>query len=315
MEQMEYKNEIEQSRTGSLGSSDAALVERVGRNGLSALTDSDKYRLAVLKGQVEKNSFKSMAMELGDQIEQTIFGIIQHIWPQAVSNPLREDEQMSAFYGFHIINHIDVEVVSDDEVVWYEIKASKNRFSEVLDTYSAQLQWHWMMLKKVYGKTGKKLRVVLVHYHTGLSDTFEAKNMHLKDIPDNTEMEGDFYQGFLLLKDYLPTFEYAAPEGMQIDLVQDNDIQALRPVAEDAIFNVIHIQRQIDEWKEKLKLYMAANNIKKIFGDNYSVTYTMPTTAKTLDSKRFKEEHPDLYKQYLVDSNRSASISIRINEQ
>lgn len=314
MEELDYKREILESRTGSLGSSDAALVERVGRGGLLAMTESDKLRLAIMKGQAERPDYHTAAMELGDKIENTIFTIIQRSYPQAVSNPLHEDKMMSNFYGFGIINHIDIEVETDTAITWYEVKASKHSLYEVLDTYKAQLQWHWMLLKKVHGKSGKELRLRLVHYQTGITDTFQAENINNIPVADDTDMESRFYQGFLLLKDFIPTYEYKAPEDFPIANVEDEQIQQLRGNAEDAILKIQYMQECIDEWKDKVKQYMIANNIKKISGDNYSITLTAPSTSTTFDSKRFKAEKPDEYANYTKKVERAASVTIRVNQ-
>lgn len=311
----DYKQEIEQSRIGSLGSSDATVVLAAAK-GVEQLSDTDKYRLAVLKGQAENVNFTSSAIELGDRIEATIFDIIKQKFPQAVSNPKHEDEQMSKFYGFGIINHIDVEVETDDRIIWYEIKASKKSTGDVLDTYAAQLQWHWMLLRKVYGygKTEKKLELNLVHYRTEQTKEFSAANIHIVTIGENHDMQSNFYAGFMALKNFLPTFEYTKPEEMSIRLVDSEPVQSLREAAEIAIIQIKKMEEQIDNFKAALKEYMIENNIKKIYSDNYSCTLTAASTSETFDSKRFKAEQPELYSQYIRETKRAASVTIKVKE-
>lgn len=312
MGQTNYKNEIEQSRIGSLGSSDAAIVLKVGTDGIGALTDTDKYRLAVMTGQAERVDYKTAAMALGDQIEQTIFNILQKKFPQAQSNPRHEDEQFSKFYGFHILNHIDVEVETADRVIWYEIKASKYDTNEVLSNYEAQLQWHWMMLKKCFCNSGKHLQLHLVHYQTGKTEDFQAANISIREIKENSEIQSAFYGGLLALKDYIPNFKYAKPEEMSIRLVDSEQVQSLREQAENAIVQIKLLEKQIDDWKAALRDYMLDNSIKKIYSDEYSITLTLPSVAQTFDSKRFKTEQPELYSQYLKETERAASVTIKL---
>lgn len=312
MEQVDYKQEIEQTRVGSLGSSDAALVLRVGTNGIDGLTDTDKFRLAVLKGQAERVDYKTAAMALGDKIEQTIFDILSKKFPQAKSNPLHEDEQMSKYYGFRILNHIDVEVETEDRVIWYEIKASKHTTEQVLSDYAAQLQWHWMLLNKCYQKSGKSLQLHLVHYQTGVSENFQASNISIKEIKEDSTVQNALYGGFVELKEYLPKFVYEKPEEMSIRLVGDEQVQVLREEAEQAIIQIKVLEKQIEDFKSALREYMQTNNIKKIYSDNYSVTLTPASVAKTFDSKRFKSEQPDIYNQYLQEVERKASVTIKV---
>ena len=310
MEQMNYKSEIEQSRIGSLGSSDAALVARVGQGGIEALTDTDKFRLAVLKGQERRVDFKTPAMELGDKIEQTIFDILKSKHPEAVSNPQHEDVQMSAYYGFGIINHIDVEIVSPDKVVWYEIKASKYDTAEALKTYQDQLQWHWMLLRKVAKDIDTEL--YLVHYQTGKTQEFAASNLSIVPVEADDTRISLFYEGFIRLREYLPTFVYSKPEEQSIRLVNDDEVQQLREQAEQAIPLVVELQKKIDAFKAALLNYMQENSIKKIYSDTYSVTLTNASVATTFDSKRFQSEQPELYKEYLKQTERKASVTIRV---
>ena len=48
-----HKNEIEVTRVGGFGGSDASLFYRVGLRGLSALNNTDKKRIRVAKGMDE----------------------------------------------------------------------------------------------------------------------------------------------------------------------------------------------------------------------------------------------------------------------
>lgn len=314
MKQTNYKSEIEQSRIGSLGSSDAKIVERIGRKGIDALTETDKQRLAVMTGQADRRDFHTDATDLGDVIEQRLFTSLQKQKPHAVSNPLHEDQAMSNFYGFRILNHIDIEVVDEDKVVWYEVKASADDTDKVKDTYKAQLQWHWMLLKKIYGKTGKELKLYLVHYKTRVTDTFSLSNITKVKIEDNLEIEDKFYQGFILLKDFLPTFTYNTPEERSIRLVEDEQVQTLRQQVERAVIEAARAQKKIDEFKKALKDYMERNGIKKIYSDEYSVTYTAPSSSTTFDSKALKEDNPELYAKYARETQRSSSVTIKINQ-
>jgi len=308
-----YKNEIERTRVGSLGSSDAAIVAKVGSAGVEALTDTDLYRLAVMTGQAERVDFQTPAMRLGDKIEMEIYDAIKSKHPQAVSNPLRTDVQMSNYYGFGIISHIDVEVATDEDisVKWYEIKASRKTTDEVLQTYAAQLQWHWMVLNKVAAADVQK-SLYLVHYQTGVTEEFDANNITIVPVSMDDIMQGQLYDGLIRLKEFLPTFKYVRPEEMSIRLVGDAEVQSLRERAEEAIIVVKQLETQIEEFKAALKNYMTANGIKKIYSDNYCVTLTAATKVQTFDSKRFKSEQPEMYAQYLKETERAAAVMIKV---
>ena len=64
--------------------------------------------------------------------------------------------------------------------------------------------------------------------------------------------------------------------------------------------------------KQGLYDLMTNNNIKSWTGSRLKLTRVLPTTSETFDTKAFKEEHPDLYKQYVKPSQREGSLKITI---
>jgi hypothetical protein len=85
---------------------------------------------------------------------------------------------------------------------------------------------------------------------------------------------------------------------------------------------IIKIEQQMKAWKErqdtlKKGLYdiMSEHNIKSYKGGKVLLTRVLPSTTETLDSKRLKEEQPEIYKQYVKTTNRSGSLKITIQNQ
>ena len=65
-----HKQNIESTRVGGFGGSDAAMFYRIGLKGLSALTNSDKKRIRVAKGMDEYKSIPvNEAMRRGHDFE------------------------------------------------------------------------------------------------------------------------------------------------------------------------------------------------------------------------------------------------------
>ena len=85
---------------------------------------------------------------------------------------------------------------------------------------------------------------------------------------------------------------------------------------------IIKIEHQMKTWKErqdmlKKGLYdiMSEHNIKSYKGGKVLLTRVLPSTTETLDTKRLKEEMPEVYKQYVKTTNRSGSLKITIQNQ
>jgi hypothetical protein len=59
---------------------------------------------------------------------------------------------------------------------------------------------------------------------------------------------------------------------------------------------------------------MEKRKILALKAGNVSVTYVSPTKRETFDTKRFKAENVDLYKQYIKTSEVKSSIRIKVGE-
>ena len=57
---------------------------------------------------------------------------------------------------------------------------------------------------------------------------------------------------------------------------------------------------------------MEKNNIIKLESDNLVISYIAPYDRESFDSKSFKEQHQDLYDEYVKLSSVSASIRIKV---
>lgn len=93
------------------------------------------------------------------------------------------------------------------------------------------------------------------------------------------------------------------------------------PEAVRAVENeIVMIEKEMKECKErqdelKKGLYkiMEENDIKQFRGTRVTLTRVLPTETETFDTKRFKEEHPDMYKEYTKISARKGSLKITVS--
>lgn len=135
---VEHAKEIISTRVGGLGGSDAALLLRVGENGLSALTASDNRRLLVMMGKQEPEDFGgNMYTNAGHKFED---------WMAEYSAKDMQREQYVArdlAKNFKTFAHADF--VKDNATI-YECKFVTTKTTDkVLETYKAQLQWYYIL--------------------------------------------------------------------------------------------------------------------------------------------------------------------------
>ena len=99
--------------------------------------------------------------------------------------------------------------------------------------------------------------------------------------------------------------------------VENGKIEVAKEVVEQ-IKNFQKMKIEMDlkekELKKNLKEAMETCGIKKWVTDGLCATITEGTTRTTLDSKRLKEELPDIYEEYSKTSNVSSSIKLVIGE-
>ena len=77
-------------------------------------------------------------------------------------------------------------------------------------------------------------------------------------------------------------------------------------------FRKVKLQLDImeEELKKNFKEVMEKNNIThfETLNKEFKVTYVPETISKRFDSKKFKEDHEDLYNEYQIESKRSSYV-------
>lgn len=313
MNENNYKDEIIASRTGSLGSSDADIVASVGRSGeLTGATA--RKRIAIMLGLAERVDIKTADMELGDVLEMQIFGIVKEQFEpkgyEVRSNPLYERKQ--AICGFRVISHIDFEIENENEIIWFENKASMYDTPEVMEKYAAQLQWHYMLLREKANNEGKLFRLYLSHYRTKVTAEFDAANLRIVKVSPDKMLERYITKGLEVIENSLDGFEWVESSEVSIFETTKELANNAKDVAEKLRI-LDEAEKRIKAFKDELKSYIEAHGGVSIKADGlFAVTYTAAHTSPKFDTTRFKKDHPDLYEEYLKQSNVSSSISIKL---
>ena len=73
-----------------------------------------------------------------------------------------------------------------------------------------------------------------------------------------------------------------------------------------------NLTAELDDIKAKLLAEMEANNIAKIETEELSISYVAPTTRESLDSKKLRDEMPEVYDAYAKISQIKSSIRIKV---
>lgn len=310
---MEHKQEIINTRVGGLGSSDAKMVAKIAERGY--LLDSDKDRLAVMLGLKEQPQFTNDAIELGNHIESLVFDVIKAKFSNAVSNIKYKAEDMSKQYGFDIINHIDYEVESDTELIWFENKATKIGLDATMSEYKYQMWWHMMLLRMKAKSIGKEPQIYLTHYDTNdWNGEFDADKLSIipYPIPASSEPFKRFHEGLAIIAKEIENFEYKPKDGVIHVSQLPSEVNDKMQMIADYLRTIKEYNEKIDAFKARMLELMEHTNTKSIITDAFTMTYVEPSTSITFDKAKFEKDHPEMVAQYQRTTKRKGYINIKI---
>lgn len=98
---------------------------------------------------------------------------------------------------------------------------------------------------------------------------------------------------------------------------EKNEIELSKGISEqikEFEMQVKAIKEKEEQLKESILDGMRTNNLIKLDTPDISITYVAPTKKETLDTKRLKEEKPDVYLAYIKLSDVKDSIRIKVKE-
>lgn len=291
--------EIQQTRVGGLGGSDAAIVYKIGERGLAALTATDMKRLAIMTGKQEQdnwggNAYTNAGHAFEDWSEKVLPIGANYKREKLLTQPLARN--------FKTFAHADF-VLCDGEVV--ECKFVQDTTAKVIDKYYAQLQWYYLL----------GAPAVTLYHGQGTADPFEVHEAELVSIQrDETAIE-ILLNGIKILDDALangwqPTAQdkiaYAdTPEMVQRAFDKLQEIKAKKAeleAVEAEAKSVIKIY--LEDWE--LTGIVAAGEIK------HTAVYNKPQTKLTFNAEKFLQEHPEFDRpEYYKKSTVKSSVTFK----
>jgi hypothetical protein len=160
-----YKEDIIQTRTGNVGSSDSKMLQQISE--LGQVPTSAKKRLAIVKGFCENPNITTPAMRLGDYVEQMTFESLHSQDARWKSNKFLKSEKYSR-KNCGCITHVDYWLQDDEKKVITigEQKATVRNYQQAYDEYKFQIYHHYLLTKEYANKIGYKVNVLFCVYDT-----------------------------------------------------------------------------------------------------------------------------------------------------
>lgn len=299
-----HAEEIKTSRVGGLGGSDAAMVLKIGRNGLQSLCNTDVKRLRVMLGLDEPCNFGgNAATEAGHSFEDYIDERLKMVYPLGFE---REAKMGGEDFGsFKTFAHADY-LVTKDHVI--ECKFVQDTTQNVLAKYYAQLQWYYYLGADC---------VTLCH-GVGNVEPFKVVDYTFLDVPRDESAVEAIRNGLRLILEYCQN-EQAGSAPVEVDM------QAKQRKLVRKYFTrkrkVDTMTAEMEQIKAELQAEMEAGNIAKVSGaldstNTAVVTFRKGSTRRTLDTTKALAKYPELNEQGDLWKNTTAksSLTIQIKE-
>ena len=303
-----HQMEIENTRVGGFGGSDAALFLRIAKKGgVDGLSNTDLYRIAVAMGIKPYVPVPvTEAMQNGHIFEESYARMLK----DSGSNYEREVKIMPhklQMQNFAIFAHADFVINGKTAVKKFVIvheckfiQDEEKSADDVAETYKAQLQWYYMLgvdyvdLIRGYGNPE------FPHTQDLVIDKDE-------DIIDSLKL------GIRLLDEaisdgWVPEIEEEFVDGMS------DKMQGIISEYEKLIDKKTTLDKKIDELKAQIAEYMTLGNVARINTPLGVFRRTSDTIVKSFDAKRFEKENAELYKQYIKENTRKGFVTYTLKK-
>lgn len=105
--------------------------------------------------------------------------------------------------------------------------------------------------------------------------------------------------------------EDAIPEGNEMVAFESKAIAVIQAIA-DIASKKKELEDQDKKMREQLEAAMEQYNVKSFENELVKITYVEPTTKTTVDSKKLKEKHPEIYTECSKISAVKGSVRITV---
>lgn len=297
-----HAQEIQQTRVGGLGGSDANILLKIGRDGLAALSATDHKRLCIMLGVTEQqdwggNAHTQAGHAFEDYAEKTLpWGGFGYEREKVIEQKLANN--------FKTFAHADF-VTGGKRTDVVECKFVQATTQATASKYAAQLQWYYLLGAKS----------VRLFHGTGTADPFEVFEANIVTIERDEETINYLLHGIKTLDD-------AISDGWKPETVEKVSLTDTPEIVQQAFVTVAEISAKIKALEEQktaaaeiLKEYIEGFGLSGIVagdGSKHQVIYNKAGVTRTLDTGKLQADHPniDLGKYYKV-TNKKSSITYK----
>ena len=298
----DHQNEIESTRVGGFGGSDAKMFYKIGTKGLGSLSNSDKVRIRVAKGITPYNSIpQTAAMRKGHDFEDWFADKFRHH-----TDKMDRERKISArlAVNFDTFAHADFSKKNGKEVIELKCVSDPDR---AVDNNIEQLQWYHMLgVEIVFLIACDSMAIVANHF------CFDAGMRDPIYVDRNDGMIQTMMHGIKLLDDNWLTLDLSVGDEWSDEDLFPTEQREVREMAQ-YLREIKSMEAIIEERKAKMCEFMEKNNIKSIQSDMYSIAMVPAGTTSRFDKKKLLKDHPDINEaDYTTTSERKAYVTVKL---
>lgn len=325
MENLDYKEDIKQTRIGSLGGSDGNMLAQIAN--LGSVPHSAYKRIAVMNGLVERDDISTRVMRFGDFIENAIFTALSEGNPNYISNPLWVSGKYSKD-GCRLICHPDFVLYDEKKKILnvWECKATKFNPKQTRDTYLNQLFIEWTLANEIVKARGEgwKVQLYLCHYDTSevnIDDEFQFDPSKLS--VHRIRMTANLFdidKAMTIVSEFAQSFDYYTEDEEIDSMYLPEKVKKEFDTITGFLAEIKERESKVDEFKHRLCDFMQKQGIKSIKNEAWNITLVNASESVSFDSKKFladvASKHPrkekKLRKQYEKRVAKGAYVTIKL---
>jgi hypothetical protein len=293
-----HQAEIEISRKGGFGSSDAKLFFKLGSKGLESLNNTDKKRISVAKGLIE---YKPIP-----QTESMLRGHEFEAWYAKKNKKLDRETKISKTIAknFNTFFHADFTTLVNDRHEFNVIELKCVQHPETADEeYKEQLQWQHMI--------SDCTQLILQICYSGCAD-FKDGLLEQIVIQPNENIINTLKKGIQLLDEAWDTIDLTIGEEWDESDLMFFEREQMQ-IFSNYLSEIKQLENEAEKHRESIKQMMIDNGIRSIKSDFYSVTLIPESTTNTFDKKKLLADHPEINESdYLKSSQKKSYIKVTL---
>ena len=305
IEAIQHQNEIERTRVGGFGGSDAKMFYKIGLKGLSALSNSDKKRIRVAKGiDKYKPIFQTEAMRKGHEFEDWYYSGIDDVEKEII----KKEFKICGFdaINFDVFAHADLYDTQSKTVE--ELKFLQNPNIDVAENqYMAQLQWYYMLgvrkVRLIVGDSGDYNLMKGDHSDVNMNSIIIARDEgFIETLRAGVNiLDENWYSLDLELPEEWTSEDLLPFEATEVELMT-NYLQEIK-----------RLESMIEEKKTNLLQFMQDNGVKSINSENYIIAHVPAGTTSRFNKSKLLKDFPEIDEsKYTTTSERKGYVTIKL---